>query len=78
MVPNFPFTFSQAITEFGGNGSASDLLARAGLPSTGAMSQLALAVKFALISLITTTSSPYLYFTFDGTYTICHHNNGGT
>lgn len=40
MVPNGPFYLSQANTEFSGNGYASDILAKAGVPTPRLLSQL--------------------------------------
>ncbi|AZV01976.1 hypothetical protein [Aeromonas phage Akh-2] len=39
-VPNIPFTLSQANTEFGGTGRASDIMNKAGLGTTGLVSRL--------------------------------------
>lgn len=77
MVPNVPFYLSQAAQEFGGDGYASTILSRAATPAPRLLSTLALAVKFSMLTLITTNQSPYMYFTFDGTHTIYHHNNDG-
>lgn len=40
MIPNGQFYLSQANTEFGGNGYASDILAKAGVPAPRLLSQL--------------------------------------
>lgn len=77
MVPNVPFNLSQAIQEFGGSGPASDTLNRAKLGTTGLLSRLAGTVKFVLPSIITTSANPYFYFSYNGTYTIFNHNDGG-
>lgn len=40
-VPNIPFWLSAANTEFSANGGGSNILSKAGLGSTGLLSQLA-------------------------------------
>lgn len=80
-VPNIPFRLSDAIQEFGSNGTASDTLIKAGLGATGTLSRLAGMSQFqrltTVMSTVTTTANPYTYFSWDGTHTRYHHNNDG-
>lgn len=82
-VPNVPFWLSDANSEFGGNGWASDICAKAGLALPADLIDLAGRSALTVIGTIptvvnTTSGAPYLYFTFNGTNTIVSHNNGAT
>lgn len=82
-VPNVPFWLSDANSEFGGNGWASDICAKAGLALPADLINLAGRSALTVIGTVptvvnTTSGAPYLYFTFDGTNTYVSHNNGAT
>lgn len=78
-VPNIPFTLSQANTEFGGTGRASDIMNKAGLGTTGLVSRLQGKSALVLLNGVTTPVKTFCWFYYDAATNTTNqvHNQGG-